>query len=59
MKNSTIQEAEGKMHELKGEAKEKAGELTHDAKLEAEGRAEKVAGIVQKKLGQIEELFGK
>jgi uncharacterized protein YjbJ (UPF0337 family) len=59
MLESAKQEFEGKMHELKGEAKEKAGQLTNDKQLEAEGLTEKVAGIVQKKLGQIEHIFDK
>jgi uncharacterized protein YjbJ (UPF0337 family) len=35
------------------------GKLTHDPDLEADGRIEKVAGIVQKKLGKLEKLIGK
>ena len=59
MLNSTKQEIEGKIHEVKGEAKRKVGELTNNVELEAEGLTEKVAGIVQKKLGELEELIGK
>lgn len=59
MPNSTKQELEGKLHETKGAAKEKVGELTHDPELESEGRTEKVAGIVQKTLGKIEKALGK
>jgi uncharacterized protein YjbJ (UPF0337 family) len=43
----------------KGTAKEAQGKLTHDPDFEAEGRIEKVAGIVQKKLGKLEKLIGK
>ena len=59
MANSTRQQIEGKLHEAKGEAKEKAGELTNDPALAEEGRTEKIAGTVQKKLGELEKLLGK
>ena len=59
MANSTRQKLEGAIHEAKGAAKQKAGEITNDKQLEAEGETEKVAGIVQKKLGQIQEVFEK
>jgi uncharacterized protein YjbJ (UPF0337 family) len=58
MPNSAKQQLEGKLHEAKGEAKEKAGELTGNPDLEAEGRTEKIAGTVQKKLGELEKLLG-
>jgi uncharacterized protein YjbJ (UPF0337 family) len=57
--NSTKQQFEGDLHDAKGTAKEAEGKLTHNPDLEAEGRTEKIAGIVQKKLGQIEKLIGK
>ena len=47
------------MHDAKGTAKEAAGKLTNDPDLEAEGRIEKVAGIVQKQLGKLEKVIGK
>jgi uncharacterized protein YjbJ (UPF0337 family) len=59
MLNSTRQQLEGQLHEEKGAAKQEAGEVTHNPDLEAEGRSEKIAGIVQKKLGQLESLIGK
>jgi uncharacterized protein YjbJ (UPF0337 family) len=59
MTNSTKQQIEGDLHDAKGTAKEAEGKLTHDPDLEAEGRIEKVAGIVQKKLGKLEKLIGK
>ena len=59
MTNSTRQKIEGDLHDAKGTAKEAEGKLTHDPDLEAEGRIEKVAGIVQKKLGKLEKLIGK
>jgi uncharacterized protein YjbJ (UPF0337 family) len=59
MTNSTKQQIEGDLHDAKGTAKEAEGKLIQDPDLEAEGRTEKVAGIVQKKLGQLEKLIGK
>jgi uncharacterized protein YjbJ (UPF0337 family) len=59
MANSTKQQIEGDLHDAKGTVKEAEGKLTHDPDLEAEGRTEKVAGIVQKRLGQLEKLIGK
>jgi len=52
-------EVAGKIHEVKGAVKEKVGKLTNDPDLEAEGTAEKVAGIVQKKIGQVKKVFGR
>jgi uncharacterized protein YjbJ (UPF0337 family) len=59
MLNSSKQQLEGKLHEELGEAKQKAGELVNDPKLESEGRTEKIAGIVQKTLGKVEKALGK
>jgi uncharacterized protein YjbJ (UPF0337 family) len=59
MLDSTKQQVEGQLHETKGAAKEAAGKLTDNPELESEGRTEKVAGIVQKKLGEIEKVLGK
>jgi uncharacterized protein YjbJ (UPF0337 family) len=59
MTNSTRQQIEGALHDAKGTAKEAAGKLTHDTDLEAEGRTEKIAGIVQEKLGKLEKMIGK
>ena len=59
MKSSTKDQAEGKFHELKGTAKEIAGILIDNPKLEAEGTDEKIAGKVQDKIGQIKKVLGK
>jgi uncharacterized protein YjbJ (UPF0337 family) len=59
MKSSTKDQAEGKYHEVKGKIKEMAGELTDNPKLEAEGTSEKMAGKVQKKIGDVKEVFEK
>jgi uncharacterized protein YjbJ (UPF0337 family) len=44
---------------LKGKVKEKAGKLTNNPDLEAEGQAEEIAGKVQKKIGQVKKVLGK
>jgi uncharacterized protein YjbJ (UPF0337 family) len=59
MKPSTEDEIAGKVHEVKGAIKEKAGELTDDPDLADEGIGEKIAGKVQKKIGQVEKALGK
>lgn len=59
MKPSTKDQIEGQLHELKGKVKEKAGQITTNPDLEAEGLAEKLVGKIQKKVGQIEKVFEK
>jgi len=59
MKQSTKDEAQGAFHELKGTVKGKAGKLTNDPGLEAEGLVEKVGGKIQKKIGQAEKVVEK
>ena len=59
MKPSTTNQIEGKFHEVKGKAKEKVGHVTDNPKLAAEGKVEKVAGVVQKKVGQFEKVLEK
>jgi uncharacterized protein YjbJ (UPF0337 family) len=59
MKPSTKDQIKGKLHELKGSVKEKAGQVTNNPNLAAEGQNEKLTGKVQKKVGQIEEVFEK
>jgi len=57
MKPSTKDQIQGKLHEIKGKAKEKAGQVTNNPDLAAEGQAEKIVGVVQKKVGQIEKVL--
>ncbi|HXN99485.1 MAG TPA: CsbD family protein [Candidatus Acidoferrales bacterium] len=59
MKNSTKDQAEGTMHEVKGKVKEKVGRATKNPNLIEEGQDENVAGKVQKKVGQVERVFEK
>lgn len=58
MKPSTYDKATGKLHEVKGTIKEKAGQLTNNPDLEAEGRAEKNTGKVQNWVGKVEKAVG-
>lgn len=57
MKPSTKDKLEGKLHEVKGKVKEKAGQVIDDPDLQAEGQSENLAGKVQKKIGQIKDVF--
>lgn len=59
MKSSTIDQAEGKFHEVKGAIKEIAGKLSDNPKLEGEGTGEKIVGKIQGKIGQINKVLGK
>jgi uncharacterized protein YjbJ (UPF0337 family) len=59
MKSSTRDEAEGKLHQVKGKIKEIAGKLSDNQELEAEGTGEKIAGKVQEKIGQVKKVVGK
>jgi uncharacterized protein YjbJ (UPF0337 family) len=59
MKPSTKDEAEGKFHEVKGKVKEKAGQLTNNPRLEADGTVEKVGGKVQGIVSQVEKALEK
>jgi uncharacterized protein YjbJ (UPF0337 family) len=57
MKQSSMDQAKGKLHEVKGKIKAKLGQATKNPKLETEGEDEQVVGTVQKKIGQIEKVF--
>ena len=59
MKRSTKNKAKGKFHEMKGKVKQKAGQLTNNPDLEAEGIVETAAGKVQGILGQVEKSLEK
>jgi uncharacterized protein YjbJ (UPF0337 family) len=59
MKPSTKDQIEGAIHELKGQAKKTVGQAIGNPDLELEGQAEKLGGKVQKKVGQIEQVFEK
>ncbi|MCP1199019.1 CsbD family protein [Notoacmeibacter sp. MSK16QG-6] len=56
---SNENQREGLGHQAKGTAKEVAGKLTDNEKMEAEGKMEKAGGQVQETAGDIEEKFKK
>ncbi|MGD1100863.1 MAG: CsbD family protein [Terriglobia bacterium] len=58
MKPSTQDQAEGKLHEVKGKIKEKVGEVTNNPDLENEGTSENIVGKIQSKIGQVEKVLG-
>jgi len=59
MKSSTKDNAEGKMHQVKGAIKEIAGKIVGNRDLEAEGKDENLNGKVQEKIGQIKKVLDK
>jgi uncharacterized protein YjbJ (UPF0337 family) len=59
MKPSTTDQVEGTLHEVKGDVKATVGQVTKNPNLTDQGRAEQVAGKVQKKVGQVEKVFEK
>ena len=59
MKDSVKDKVEGAVHDAKGKIKEKVGHSTNNPDLEAEGQDERVAGKIQKKVGDIEKVFEK
>ena len=59
MKPGTKDQIQGNLHELKGKVKENAGQVTSDPDLAAQGQNERIAGAVQKKVGQIEKVLEK
>jgi uncharacterized protein YjbJ (UPF0337 family) len=59
MKSSTIDNAKGKWHKVKGKIKEIAGKASLKPDLEAEGKKENRTGKVQEKIGQVEKIVGK
>ncbi len=59
MKPSTKDQVEGKLHEVKGNVKKVTGQVTNNSDLANKGEAEKLAGKVQTKIGQVEKVLGK
>ena len=59
MKSGNKDQAQGAFHQAKGKAKEVLGHALGNPKVETEGTTEKVAGIIQKKIGQIKVVLGK
>jgi uncharacterized protein YjbJ (UPF0337 family) len=59
MEQSTKDQINGNLHKWKGKVKEKAGQVTNNSDLAAEGQSEQLAGKIEKKIGQIEKVFEK
>jgi uncharacterized protein YjbJ (UPF0337 family) len=59
MKQSTKDQAQGAVHEAKGAAKEKIGQVIRNPQMAEDGQDEKIAGKIQKKVGQIEKVLEK
>ena len=59
MSPSSKDQIQGEFHEVKGKAKQVAGQVTNNPSLEAEGQTEMLTGKVQKKVGQIEKVLEK
>jgi len=58
VKESMKDAIKGTEHELKGAVKQKVGNATNNPNLQAEGQDERVAGKIQKKVGQVEKVVG-
>ena len=58
MKESTKDQIKGKAAEIKGGMKKSAGKAMNRPDIADEGRGEQLKGKVQKKVGQIEKVFG-
>jgi uncharacterized protein YjbJ (UPF0337 family) len=59
MKSSIQDNAEGKMHQVKGKIKEITGKVIMNPDLEDEGKDEIFAGKAQEKIGKVKKVFGK
>ena len=59
MRESMKDQLEGKLHELKGAVKAKAGDVLNKPDLKKEGLVEQLAGKFQSKAGQIEKVLDK
>jgi uncharacterized protein YjbJ (UPF0337 family) len=57
MKPGAKDRMKGYLHKIKGKVKEKAGQVTNNPNLAAEGKNENRGGAVQEKVGQIERVF--
>jgi uncharacterized protein YjbJ (UPF0337 family) len=57
MKESTKDKVQGRAREITGKIKEQTGKAIKNPDLEQRGRAEKVAGKFQKKVGDVEKVF--
>lgn len=58
MKSSSQDKAEGTVKHITGSIKEATGKAVGNPRLEAEGKADKIEGQVQKKVGEIKKVLG-
>lgn len=59
MKSGARDEVEGKLTQAKGHIKEALGKANNDPATADEGTADRVAGKVQEKVGQVKRVFNK
>jgi uncharacterized protein YjbJ (UPF0337 family) len=57
MNSSTKNRVRGKLRQVKGKAKQKAGQLTNNTRLEAEGLDDQVVGTIQNLAGKIQKKW--
>lgn len=58
MKTSTYDRVRGNAKEAVGAVKQQTGRLVGNARLQKKGQDEKTEGKVQKKIGEVEKVFG-
>ena len=58
MKSSTQDKAEGTAKNIAGSVKETTGKLIGNPEMEAAGKAEKVDGQIQEKVGEVKKVLG-
>jgi uncharacterized protein YjbJ (UPF0337 family) len=59
MKQSTMDKAKGRYHELKGDVKQEVGRATNNRRLQAEGLGEKLVRKLQNTIGKVEKAVEK
>jgi uncharacterized protein YjbJ (UPF0337 family) len=59
LRSSTKDKIKGNLREAKGKVKEESGKANGNPNLQDRGAGEKVAGKVQKKIGDVKKVFGK
>jgi len=59
MRSSTKDKIKGTLREAKGKVKEESGKAIGNPNLRDRGTDEKVAGKVQRKIGDVKKVFGK
>ncbi|MND07057.1 CsbD-like protein [compost metagenome] len=58
MKSSNQDKAEGTAKNISGSVKEATGKLIGNPNMEAAGKAEKVDGQIQEKIGEVKKVLG-